>query len=183
MKRLLMVGCCLFLGLQISSAQGLDPTYADAENLSAEEKIERASKAVKLMRESLKAALGRLQLAQDKNDIIQVNCVRDKLAAIKGLLKIAEQADVSMKEASVRGDQDLVNHEYTKISIAAVRAENFRTEVDGCVGEASQYTGQTNVELTVEGEERSDDPSADDELLADVDSVLDERPPAATASE
>ncbi len=156
-------------------AQGLDHAYKEAEGLSTPEKLKRANKDVDRMRETHHSALERLQSARDKQDIIQVNCVQDKLAAIKGLLKIAEQADVSLKEAAVKRDQELINHEFTKISIASVRAENFRVEVEGCVGEASQYTGQTVLEVNIEGKERSDDPA--DEPLDDlIDSIHEKQP-------
>ncbi len=141
--------------------QGLDGAYREAESLSTDEKVARASKDIERMKESLKVALQRLKLARDKKDIIQVNCVNDKLSAIKGLLKISEQADVSLKEAGVKRDLELINHEFTKISIAAVRVENFRVEVEGCVGELSQYTGKTQRELSIDEDIPEADPSED----------------------
>lgn len=153
----------------------------EGANLTNEEKLERAAAEIEAMKEALRQALERLQDAREKKDIIQINCVNEKLSAIKGLLKIAEQAEVSLREAAVRKDEDLVLHEYTKISIAAARVENFRVEVEGCVGELSQYTGQTVVEASIDPEIRSDDPeSAPDPAF---DAIETTRPQPVTGSE
>ena len=175
MARLLLVPMLLFVVPASGWAQGLDHAYKEAASLSTDEKLARAGVGVDGIRDTHQAALVRLQAASEKQDILQLNCVRDKMAAIKGLLKIAEQADVSLKEAAVKRDEELINHEYTKISIASARAENYRVEVEECVGEASQYTGQTILEVNIEGDERSDDPT--DEPLADmVDFIQEDKP-------
>ena len=96
-------------------------------------------------------------------------------------MKISERADVSLREAVVRKDEELVEHEFTKISIALARIGNFRVEVEGCVGEASQYTGETIVDLVIDEQIRTDDPSGDDIFVA-FDAVESDRPAAVTGS-
>ena len=54
------------------------------------------------MREILSRVLKHLEEAREERDVIKLNCVNEKLTAIKGLLKISEQADVSMQEALAR---------------------------------------------------------------------------------
>ena len=158
---LMLVACCLLAAGQ-ARAQALDYTYREAEKLSTDEKLEGTKASLEQMKDTLRLALERLQLAREKQDILQVNCVNDKLSAIKGLLKISEQADVSLKEAVAKGDDELINHEYTKISIAGARVENFRVEVEACVGEASQYIGRTELALQIDDDIRESDPSEGD---------------------
>lgn len=155
----LLVALSLSVAAPVCAQEGLDYTYREAEKLSTEAKIERADEAIEQMKDTLKLALTRLQQSREENDILQVNCVNDKLSAIKGLLKISEQAAVNLREAVAKGDAELINHEYTKVSIAAARVENFRVEVEACVGEASQYIGRTELSVQVDEDIRETDPS------------------------
>lgn len=122
-------------------------------------RVEQATQAVAVMKSTLAVALARLEAAREARDIVQVNCVAGKLAPMKGLLGIGEQARESLAEAAARGDRALVEHEADKIRIARARAESFRVQVEGCVGEVSQYTGDTRVDLQVDPTLREDDPS------------------------
>ncbi|MCA9538064.1 MAG: hypothetical protein KC620_04215 [Myxococcales bacterium] len=164
-----------------AAGQGLDRAYADAEALPTPVKIEQANREVAAMRGTLSVANERLATAKENRDIIQVNCVNEKLTAIKGLLRISEQAFTSLGEAAAQKDAELINHEYTKISIAALRVESFRVEVEACIGEASQYTGETQIDLSVSPDIREDDPSQ--AVVADVFVPINtERPPAVSGS-
>jgi hypothetical protein len=58
--------------------------------LSVGEKSERVDSTLAGIKSTLKFTLKRLNRARDNKDIIQVNCVNDKLTGIKGFLKIAE---------------------------------------------------------------------------------------------
>jgi hypothetical protein len=139
------------------------------------------SSRIDAMKDTLGVAVQRLQEARSNKDIIQINCVNDRLSIIKGLLSISERADIAMKEASASGDTELVKHEHTKVSIAAMRVENLRVEVEGCVGEGVQHTGGTVVERVVDKDIRTDDPS-DEGLTPDVSTVVEQRPAVVTGS-
>ncbi|MEZ4473159.1 MAG: hypothetical protein R3F60_20720 [bacterium] len=155
--RRLVAGLGALVVVGVAGAQ--EPTYRAAERLPTPAKIERSGQEIDKMKGTLKGALDRLKSARERKDILQVNCVNDKLSAIKGLLKISEEAQANLREAARQEDEELVNHEFTKISIAGVRVENFRVEVEGCVGEASQYTGETLLETYIDPNIRTDDPT------------------------
>lgn len=165
-----------------SQAQGLSGAYNQDESLTVEEKIKKSTTYIEQMKSTLRFALKKLEKARQEEDIIRINCVNDKLSAIKGLLKISEQAEVNLREAAVKKEAELINHEFTKISIAAVRVEGFRAEVEGCVGEVGQYTGETIVNVIVDKEIRNDDPT-DGELTLVFDTIESDRPAAVTGSE
>lgn len=154
MKRLLVISALI-----AGTAVAQEPTYRHAETLSTEEKLKRSTKEIERMKQTVKQGLARLKDARERQDILQVNCVDDKLQAIQGLLNISEDADRGLREAAARNDDEMINHEFTKISFTATRVENFRVEVEGCMGEASQYTGQTIVDTTIDKDIRSDDPA------------------------
>lgn len=177
--RALIIGLALVLS-GAASAQQLG--YRMAEKLSTPEKVSKAEKNTVKMKAVLRQTIQRLKDAKERNDILQINCVNDKLSAIKGLLKISEEAGGNLNEAAAKSDEELVNHEFTKISIASARVENFRAEVEGCVGEASQYTGKTVVDTKIDSDIRSDDP-ADEDLEPGVTSVNTERPAPVSGSE
>ncbi|MCA9524831.1 MAG: hypothetical protein KC549_00865 [Myxococcales bacterium] len=178
MRRLVVgVGFLAFVG----AAGAQEPTYRSAERLPTPAKLERSGQEIDKMKGTLKQALERLKSARERKDILQVNCVNDKLSAIKGLLKISEEAQANLKEAARQEDEELVNHEFTKISIAGIRVENFRVEVEGCVGEASQYTGETVVDTYIDPNIRSDDPT--EEPPETLPPVATERPEPVSGSE
>ncbi len=135
------------------------PTPAAPAPRSAESIRAEAAQAEAVMAATLEQTRARLDAAREARDIVQVNCVTARLATIKGLLGVVQAARESLDEAAARSDRTLVEHEGRKISIARARAEAFRVQVEGCVGEISQYTGDTRVELQVDPALRTDDPS------------------------
>lgn len=175
--------CMLTLGAHAATSPAPESSKS-VEKLSNSEKIEIATKSIDQMKSVLAMALERLKTAGDERDMVRVNCVNDRLATIKGLLKISEQADISLREAAARKDEELINHEFTKISIARARVENLRVEVEACVGEAAAYTGETMVELSIDDDIRSDDPTAEDAVVPFIDAIEppDRAPPLTPAS-
>jgi len=150
--------------------------------LSVGQKVERVSGALQKIQGTLKFTLKRLNRARDNKDIIQVNCVNDKLTGIKGFLKIAERAQKGLAEAQREGDKSLVQHEFAKVMLIRDRIENLKLQVEGCIGEISQYTGNRELTVAVDPDIRSDDPTAT-EAVPTFDALNIVRPPAVTGSE
>lgn len=97
--------------------------------------------------------------ARSKNDIIQLNCVNDKLTQLKGLLKLSEKSSVEMYEAIAAGTADETNHQYVKVVVAHQRSASLKAEVEQCVGEFSVYAGDTTVEVEIVGDISAADPT------------------------
>ena len=155
---------------------------SDVSRLSNSEKKTKVKEDITRIKATLKFARERLDKARSNKDIIQLNCVNDKLAGIKGFLKIAEQASKGLDDALNKRDQDLIDHEYRKVAIATVRVENWRLEVEGCVGELSQYTGNSELTVQVDPNIREDNPAGADFQPA-FEALNVSRPPAVTGSE
>ena len=66
--------------------------------------------------------------------------------------------------------------------LAGKRVEELRLEVEGCVGEMSQYTGNTEVAVATDDDVRTDNPDVEPYAPA-FEALNSERPPAVTGSE
>ncbi len=97
--------------------------------------------------------------ARSRSDIIQLNCVNDALLQIKGLLKLSEASSLAMYEAMAALVQDKINHEYTKVVVAHQKTALLKAVVEQCVGELSVYAGDTTVEVVIDGNITSADPT------------------------
>ena len=110
------------------------PSAARSESVSDAEKPKRAAEAVSSMRASLRQVTSRVEDARNEKDVVKLNCVNEKLAQIKGLLKVAEQSELALKDA-IASEDPAANAEFAKIGIA-------RTKVDGLGNDAQQCIGQ-----------------------------------------
>ncbi len=120
---------------------------ADSAKLTNQEKKARGETMLKDMRGALDRATAILAEARSQKDIVQLNCVNEKLRQIKGLLKISEKASVDMYEAIAANVDRDVNHAFTKMAVAHQKSLILRAEADQCVGAATIYAGETEVEV------------------------------------
>lgn len=126
------------------------------------------------MRTVLAKALQLVKDARDNRDVVMLNCLNEKLTPIKGLLRISEQAHITLQEAAAKGEVESAHHENEKITIAAQKTQQLLGESEACVGALSVYTG--NTELEVEMPEDADDiPQTELPMM-----VFIQRPPAAS---
>lgn len=148
----------------------------EVEQVPDEAKADQADAYIGNMKEVLRTVLKYLEEAREERDVVKLNCVNEKLTAVKGLLRISETSDVALREALARRDPDAAAHEFEKIAIAARKVEQLRAESEACVGELAVYSGDTQVEVVVNGEPPAPaDPAA---TPPTIDVVV--RPPAAS---
>lgn len=119
-------------------------------------KAARSTQALSRMKSVLNSVLQHLTEARKERDVVKLNCVNEKLTAIKGLLKISEQADVTLREAVARGDTEVSNHEFEKVVIAQRKCEQLLAESEACVGELAVYAGDTDVDIEDDNEDLED---------------------------
>lgn len=125
------------------------------------------------MRKSLKEVLDKLEEAKASKDVVKLNCVNEKYTQIKGLVRISEQAESSLKDGLTKQDPLTVDHEYTKVSIAKQKVDQLRAETEECIG---QLAFRTDEKATIEVEEPKDLPN-DPSRGSEAPPVL-SRPPA-----
>lgn len=145
-----------------SSVQPLvDPQRYEVENTPPREKVAKANEAVAKMQTTFENAVKKLEDARNSKDVVQLNCTNEKVTQIKGLLRIAEQSGIALKEAVAmivavangqtppRSAVDTSNDEYLKIVIASNRVTQLGAEAEGCIG-ALAFRVDEKVALDVE---------------------------------
>ncbi len=150
------------------------PASEYAEEVPDEEKLSRSKAALERMRAALAQVLKYLGEAREERDVVKLNCVNEKLTAIKGLLKISEQAQTSLLEFIARRNVEAAVHKFDMIMIAKRKIDQLLGESEGCIGEMAVYVGDTQVEVEITGV-GDDDPTQD---ITDFPPVL--RPSAAS---
>ncbi|MBN2494769.1 MAG: hypothetical protein JXR96_09285 [Deltaproteobacteria bacterium] len=157
--RLIVVMLSLCLIASSALAQGAAPDqekqtsgmdFEKAAKMSDSQKLSLATQYLGEMKEVLSQVLGLLKEARAEKDVIKVNCVNEKLTNIKGLIRIAEQADITLQEAVAKNEQDTATHEFHKISISHQKIKVLKTEAEQCVGELAFAVGKTTVEVEVD---------------------------------
>ncbi len=185
LRTLLVIGLSFFVSAP--SFADLGKSYREAEQLSNGDKVKMAASSLSSMESALKYTLKELQSSIDNKDVVQTNCVKDKLLTVKGLLRISKEAELNLSEAVVTGQIDLVNHEYVKIRMAAERVSDLRSQVANCA-KGSKDTLLNN-QLLKSKPEISDkavqafEPTADESSVIIYDPIATERPEAISASE
>jgi len=130
--------------------------------LSAREMNSNADDMIKEMEGFHRSVLEGQAQAKQSKDVIKLNCVNEKLLAVKQLLNIAEAAENELDEAIVRGDRDEQIHQYGKITISHDNAENARNEARNCIGEDLHFIGKNDVSVT--GPVIKNDPTDDGDV-------------------
>jgi hypothetical protein len=138
--------------------------------LSAREMSLESDRLIKEMEASHVRVLELQTAARKAKDVIKLNCVNEKLLAVKQLLNIAESAQTDLTEAISGGDHAQQVHDYGQVKLAHERSVAERDEAEGCIGEEIIFVGPT--EVNVDGPDIPDDPTDDPDdpfTAADVD--------------
>ena len=130
-----------------------------AEEIPDAEKVRIGEEAVKRMQAVLKDVMKRVEEARGTRDVVKLNCVNEKLTQIKGLLRISEQADVSMREAIARGEKSTAAHEFTKLGIAKQKVDLLRGDTEECIGQLAFRTDENMLVEVKEPEGLPNDPT------------------------
>jgi hypothetical protein len=148
--------------------------------MSSEERRKEVDRALADMRALLTKAIDLLAAARRDKDIVRLNCVQEKVTALKALLRVGEQASVSIQESVARGDADTADYEFQRVAVARSRSQQMSAEANSCVGVDAVYTGPVSREVEIDPEIPTRDPTLKVEPVNRVDqfpSILD-RPQA-----
>jgi hypothetical protein len=157
-SRIALVFLLLVSGLVVAQEADVDvPVRARAE-ISVEEMRTQAAKYEQGMNEILRRMVQLQEVARKEKDVIKLNCVNDKLAQLKQLMAIADQAKTNLEEAIARNDEESRYHEFGRITIAQQQAGILGGDAENCVGEDLTFLGPTQVTV--------DEPALPDEPVA-----------------
>jgi hypothetical protein len=124
------------------------------------------------------AVVKRIQTLQDQakreKDIIRLNCVTDKLVQARVNVNIAEQSMATMQESIARNDQGEQTHEFTRLTIVNQKVTVLGAEAENCIGEDLSFVGATRVDVEVDPNIPTYDPTQPGSPFIDI-----TRPPEA----
>jgi len=138
-----------------------DETLEQISKIPTEEKKTRAGSMLEEMQSALRRATEILGEANANNDVVQLNCITEKLNQITSLVEIGETSSATMLVAIANAKETSVNHEFAKLSIAHTKVVVLRAEADQCVGEAAIYTGSTQITTENDANRNQKDPTKD----------------------
>jgi hypothetical protein len=150
---------------------------AEASTVSDSEKLRLSSDALSTMRTSLKDVLSKLEEARQTKDVVKLTCVNEKLTQVKGLLRISEQADVSLQESVARREGQTADHEFRKVVIARDKVNQLRAEAEQCMG---QLAFRADENATVEVDTPDYLPKSDTSTATPTSRTVDTRSPPAS---
>ena len=130
------------------------------------------------MNETIQSAFDQLEGARSEEDIQRVNCISEGVTVMRGLLKIAEENMLSLREFNARGDAKSAGHSAMKIAIAHKKFGELDSQVRSCGGPdlGGTVDGRPDIEKILD----DDLPTLDPVLgLKDTELFL-ERPPSAS---
>lgn len=137
-----------------------------AKDLSRDDMVDRASTDIDAMTGSRSQVLELLEKTrEEEKDLLKLNCINEKLTAIKGFLKVSEQSFAKLQEASSREN---AAHQFSLITIAGQKVQNLTVEAQSCAGEVLRYSGNTETKTEVDDFVRDYDPF---ELLEELEDL------------
>ena len=137
----LAAACGLMLASSVWAAPGSDSALSDSD------RARRAAESVQAMRASLRQVASKAEDARNEKDVVKLNCVNEKLAQMKGLLKVAEQSESALKEAIARKDPS-VGSEFARIGVAKNKTDGLQNDAQQCIGQLAYIVDEkTTVEV------------------------------------
>jgi hypothetical protein len=116
------------------------------EKVPQDQMVEQANTRIATMKDTLADVLKLLEKTREEDkDLLKLNCINEKLAAVKGFLKVSEQSMVKLQESLARNDPESANHQYALIDIASAKVDNLGVEAQSCAGEVLRYAGETEL--------------------------------------
>jgi hypothetical protein len=164
--RMAAFGGCLFFASASGVASAQAPAAAPAisgnssgkgDAVADADRPRRAADAITSMRGSLRQVTTRVEDARNEKDVVKLNCANEKLAQIKGLLKVAEQSENAFKEA-VASKDPAANGEYAKIMIAKGKVDSLGNDAQQCIGQLAYVVDE---KTTVEVQQPKNQPQLD----------------------
>jgi hypothetical protein len=106
--------------------------------------------AIQEMRTALRIGLDTLRQARQAKDAVRLNCVNDRITAMKGIMKISEDAYIALQEAMATSAIENARYEFGKIQVSRQKMRDLKTQAENCAGAEATFSGDTNIEVEEE---------------------------------
>lgn len=143
-----------------ASASKLDPsapalalpsagmTPDSASRVPDPKKLEISEQSLKTIRKTVDRVAGRSEEARSEKDIGKLNCLTAQLTQMRGLAKVATQANEALVDAVGKKDGATANTQFARVVIATDKVVRMGGEADICLGQMAYLAnGQTSVEV------------------------------------
>jgi hypothetical protein len=111
-------------------------------------KIEIADQDLKSIRKAVDRVAGRAEEARTEKDIGKLNCLNAQLTQMKGLGKVATQANEALVDSIAKKDPATANTQFARVVIATDKVAKSASDADVCLGQlAFLVDGQTQVQV------------------------------------
>ena len=107
-------------------------------------------KSIQEMRTALRLGLDTLRQAREAKDAVRLNCVNDRITAMKGIMKISEDAYIALQEAMATNAIENARYEFGKIRVSQQKMKDLRTQAENCAGAEATFSGGTEIEVEEE---------------------------------
>jgi len=131
-------------------AGAADVSVKQRPTLTPEEMVNQSREYVKGMNEVLKRVQTLQDQAKREKDIIRLNCVTDKVVQVRVNISIAEQSIAALQEAVTRADEGERTHEFTRLTIVNQKVQVLGAEAENCIGEDLSFVGATKVDVEID---------------------------------
>ncbi len=97
--------------------------------------------------------------AQNKKDMVMVNCASDKLLQVRGYISVGNAALSGIEAAIQQHDAVTRSHNFDRQTIVYQKVLVLGTEAEGCIGEDVNYVGATRVDIEIDPSIPQEDPT------------------------
>ena len=99
-----------------------------------EKYVEEADKALGRMRTAMQKGLDEVKMARSEKDNVRLLCVNEPVSAMKGVLRISENANVDLQEAISTNETAQARREFRKIRQGRRQMDNLLSAAQNCAG-------------------------------------------------
>jgi hypothetical protein len=129
-----------------SGLGGMTPDAA--AQIPDSKKLELAEQGLKTIRKTVDRVAGRSDEARIEKDVGKLNCLNAQLTQMKGLAKVATQANETLVDAVRKKDSATANTQFARVAIATDKVQRMGGEADVCLGQLAYLVdGQTTVQV------------------------------------
>ena len=129
----------------------------DEDNTPPDKYAEEANESLNSMRVSLQKGLDEVKKAREEKDAVRLTCVNEPVAAMKGVLRVAEDANVDLQEAVATSQTADSRRAFRKVKKSKRAMDNLLTDAQNCAG-ADSSVSTTSVEVTIDEDVVAIDP-------------------------
>ncbi len=111
-------------------------------------KMEIAEQSLRAIRKTVDRVAGRSDEARVEKDVGKLNCLNAQLTQMKGLAKVANQANDALVDAVAKKDSATANTQFARVAIATDKVQRMGGEADVCLGQLAYLVdGKTSVQV------------------------------------